>query len=66
MRITVVRDKKEEEVDMNDGATAMDVLAALDLLPDAHIVLRGSVPIPIDGVLEVGDRIRIIRVASGG
>jgi sulfur carrier protein ThiS len=48
------------------GSTVNSVLSALDLLPDAYIALRGKTPIPITEVLNPGDTIRLIRVASGG
>lgn len=66
MRITVETRGRTDSVEMPDGASPMDVLASLTLLPDAHIVLRGGVPIPIDERLSDGDSLRLIRVASGG
>ena len=42
------------------------VRAALDLAPDAHLLVRGDVPIPIDEPLEDGETIRVIAVVSGG
>jgi len=51
---------------LESGSTAADLLRLLDLLPDAHIVVKDRLPIPITQALKDGDRIRIIRVASGG
>jgi sulfur carrier protein ThiS len=44
----------------------MDLLTALDLAPDAHLIVRGDVPIPHDEPLAEGDVISIIGVVSGG
>jgi len=49
-----------------EASTPMQALQALSLLPDAHIVLRDNMPIPLDEPLLHGDMIKIIRVASGG
>jgi len=65
MKITIEREGREEIV-LPDGASPLDVLARFSLLPDAHIVLREGVPIPVDEKLRDGDALKIIRVASGG
>jgi sulfur carrier protein ThiS len=46
--------------------TPAEALGRLGLPLDAHIVLRDNVPIPLDEPLGEGDRIKVIRVASGG
>jgi sulfur carrier protein ThiS len=66
MKIIVTRGSDRDEVEVPDNASSMDVLARLCLLPDAHIVLREGVPIPIDEGLSEGDVLRVIKVASGG
>lgn len=65
MKITVEREGREEIV-LPDGASPLDVLVRFSLLPDAHIVLREGVPIPVDEELREGDALKIIKVASGG
>lgn len=54
------------KVTLKRGSTVDTVLSAMDLVPDAHIALRGKTPIPITEILNPGDIIRLIRVASGG
>jgi sulfur carrier protein ThiS len=49
-----------------DEANGFDVLQALDLKPDAHILVREGSPIPMDEPLSSGDRVKLIKVASGG
>lgn len=66
MKIVVARGGDREEVDVPENASPLDVLAKLSLLPDAHIVLRDGVPIPVDERLAHGDALRIVKVASGG
>jgi sulfur carrier protein ThiS len=54
------------ELDLRDGAAAMDALEALGLLPDAHVVFRDDVPIPLDEPLKEGERMKVVLVVSGG
>ena len=56
----------DRRVDLPAAARGLDLLSALDLAPDAHLLLRGDVPIPEDEALREGDRIRVIAVVSGG
>ena len=58
--------RTEETVDLHMGAKGVDLLRALRLAPDAHLLVRGDVPIPIDETLQDGERIRVIGVVSGG
>lgn len=62
--VEVTGDSKKKS--LKNGSTAAILLDELNLLPDAHIVVKDGKPIPITQVLKDGDRIRIIRVASGG
>jgi len=48
------------------GASVEDLLRRLELYPDAYLALREGVPIPLTKILENGDRIRLIKIASGG
>jgi len=57
---------EEQSVELPDEATGMDLLRALHLAPDAHIIARGDDPIPNDEPLADGERILVIAVASGG
>ena len=66
MRINVQHEGKTEEICLEDGSTAEALLACMGLLPDAYIVLKGKIPVPIDCILSDGDSIKLIKVASGG
>ncbi len=68
MRVTVDLHPARETrvVDLPGDATGVELLRGLGLAPDAHIVVRGDVPIPIDEPLVDGERLRVISVVSGG
>ncbi len=55
-----------EDVELAAGATGMDLLDELGLAPDAHILLRGDAPIPVDEPLQDGERLVILSAVSGG
>ena len=58
--------RREESIELGPAAKGLDLLKALRLAPDAHILMRGDGPIPADEVLSDGERIRVIVVVSGG
>lgn len=58
--------RRETPMDLARKATGLDLLNALGLAPDAHLLVRGDVPIPLDEPLSDGERIRVIAVVSGG
>jgi sulfur carrier protein ThiS len=62
----LVPSRREEFVELTPSARGLDLLKALHLAPDAHILFRGDAPIPIDETLVDGDRIRVVGVVSGG
>jgi sulfur carrier protein ThiS len=68
MRITaeILPGRREESVELGSAAKGLDLLRALRLAPDAHILIRGDAPIPADAALQEGERIRVIGVVSGG
>jgi len=66
IELTVEMDRKPRLLHLPEGSTAQAMLDSLGLYPDAHIVVRGRTPIPLDALLEPGDSLRIIKVASGG
>jgi sulfur carrier protein ThiS len=66
MKVKVVRGKSEQVLDLEEGSNAGQLCSLLGLLIDAHITLRGNVPIPLDEKLNDGDIIKIVKVASGG
>jgi sulfur carrier protein ThiS len=68
MKVTaeLVQARRAETIDLPDRATGFDLLRRLNLAPDAHLVVRGETPIPLDEALVDQDRVRILSVVSGG
>jgi len=68
MRITaeLYPARQTKPVDLPEGASGYDLMKSLQLAPDAHILVRGDVPIPVDEKLKDGERLRVISVVSGG
>ncbi len=57
---------KTVPVKVNEGSKISDVLDAMKLYADAHIVLRGRLPVPITETVHMGETLKVIKVASGG
>ena len=68
MRVTaeILPGRREESIELGPAAKGLDLLRALRLAPDAHILMRDDRPIPVDEVLSDGERIRVVVVVSGG
>ncbi len=68
MRITaeLVQARKTEAVELPDHANGFDLLRSLKLAPEAHLVVRGDSPIPLDEPLQDQETLQIISVVSGG
>ena len=64
--VEIVPSRRQEFVELTPSARGLDLLKALHLAPDAHILFRGDAPIPVDENLVDGDRIRVVGVVSGG
>jgi sulfur carrier protein ThiS len=62
----VLPGRREEALLLNDAPTGLDLLRALHLAPDAHVLIRAGLPIPADEPLVDGERIHVIRIVSGG
>ena len=68
MRVTadLVQSHRVQDVELAVGATGMDLLEHLGLAPDAHILVRGDLPIPVDEPLADGERLIVLSAVSGG
>lgn len=64
--VTVELDRKARELRLPEGSTVEAMLDSLGLYPDAHIVVRGKTPVPVDSPLLNGEQLRVVKVASGG
>ena len=68
MRVTVESypARRQQTVELPNGATGLDLLKTLHLAPDAHLLVRDESPVPLDEPLVDGERVRVISVVSGG
>jgi len=57
---------ERRSVELPKFANGLDLVKALGLLPDAHILARERAPIPVDEPLRDGETVQLIRVVSGG
>ena len=57
---------KERTLELAPDARADDAPRALGIRPELVLVFRDQRPLPADEPLVEGDRIRILRVVSGG
>jgi len=63
MRVTILPDRQVKEV---NARTVGDLLKALGLLRDAHLVVRGEDILTSDVRLAEGDELEVWPVISGG
>lgn len=63
MRVTILPDRQVKEV---DARTVGDVLKALGLHRDAHLVVRGEDILTTDVRLAESDELEVWPVVSGG
>ena len=56
----------ERRVEVAKDKTVEDLFTKLKLFPDAYIAMICDRPVPLTHVLIDGDRLRILKVASGG
>jgi sulfur carrier protein ThiS len=63
MRVTILPDRQVKEV---DARTVGDVLKALGLHRDAHLVVRGEDILTSDVRLAESDELEVWPVVSGG
>ena len=62
----IPRPNVDEPVTVRDGSTVQDVLRAIQVPPDAVIVMRDDAPLPVDAPVRDGERLRVLTVVSGG
>jgi|GEM_PF-4141776 len=66
LRIEVEYSDTTIEVVMPSDSTVEDLLRRQRLHPDSFIVMIKARPVPITRTLVDGERLRLIKVASGG
>jgi len=58
-------DKKEEELEVEEGARYSEVLSSLGINPETVVIVKDNLPVPTDDVVEEGEVV-VMRVISGG
>ena len=66
INITVIEAGFSVNLSFDDSVSVERMLRSMNKFPDAYIVVKGELPIPITECIRDGDTVRIIRVASGG
>jgi sulfur carrier protein ThiS len=66
MPIKIFLRKKEYQIDHIKDLTVAKALSQLNLIPEAHLVIRRGQMITEQELLRDGDEIKIISVISGG
>jgi len=67
IKVALYQEKNNSDLEIkSENATVLDVLTKLNIKPDTVIVMRDSKPIPVDDNINDGDKLKIIKVASGG
>ena len=66
VHIELLPSGEKRTLKFSDEASGIDVAKALELKPDAHILVREGQPRPMDETLRNGDHVKLIKVASGG
>lgn len=66
IKIKISRTNKENEIQLEQGSTVLDLLNKLKIKPDTVVIMSKKTPIPIDDTLKDKQEITIIQVFSGG
>ncbi|MFQ5985995.1 MAG: hypothetical protein ACE5KQ_01380 [Thermoplasmata archaeon] len=66
LRVRTLPDGEDHTVDLEEGATGFELLEALGRNPEAHLLLRGRIPIPMDAPLDASGDLAVVAIISGG
>jgi len=66
VQIKVFVGGREIELLLNSGAKVSEVMSALELEENEHIVLKNNELMPLDEELGDRDSIEVVRVVTGG
>ncbi len=66
MDITVKLSEKERAITIPEGSNSFALLKNLGLYPDAVLLFRNGSVLTEDEEISNGDRIEIMKIASGG
>ena len=67
IKVRITPDNITKEIQLKSNNTSIeDLLLKLNIKPDTAIVMKNNIPIPIDESLENDNKLKIMRIASGG
>ena len=64
--VTVEHRGSTTVVKLPQGSKISDVLEQMKLFADAHIVIKGKTPVPLNAEVQDGETLKVLKVASGG
>jgi sulfur carrier protein ThiS len=66
MQVTVEHDEETVKVDLDEGSSISDVLAALDIAPSTVLAVHDGTIVPHDSKINEDIHLELITVSSGG
>ena len=66
IKVKLLRTKETKKIYLETGSSVDHLLKKIKLKPDTLIVISNNKPIPVDDILNGGQELTIIQVASGG
>ena len=66
IQVKTLPENKKKEIDIKSGSKIIDLIRKINLKPDSIVVLKDTVPIPIDDEITENQKLTIIKVSSGG
>jgi len=66
IKVKLPRNKQLKKITVKEGSTVEDLLKKINIKPDTIIVMSKNQPIPADDILNEGQKLTILQVASGG
>jgi len=66
IKVKLPRNKQLKEITIKEGSTVEDLLKKINIKPDTIIVMDKNQPVPTDDILNEGQELTILQVASGG
>ena len=64
--INISRSNNKQDINLENGSTVLDLLKKINLKPDTVIIMDKEKPVPVDEIIEDGQKLTIIQVSSGG
>ena len=64
--VILPRTNQEKTMEVKEHASIQDVLTKLSINADTCLTIIENTPVPIDTILQKGQRITLVEVTSGG